>query len=125
MLMSIPYNKYTDGTGKLGNELFCINNELNKNLTFNRISKLHKRVLAICDELFEIQISLLKEKETISCSEFEKYQNSIDNAFKYAHKLDQKLKNAKKEMMRLAKQGVLTSCEDSILFTTDDDLLQN
>ena len=125
MLMSIPWNKYSDGTGKLGNELLCLNNDFDKCFTFNELSKLNKRMLDICDELFEIQISLLKEKETISCSEFEKYQKSIDNAFKYAHLLDKKLRNARKTMLNLAKQGVLTSCEDSISFTTDDDLLQN
>lgn len=125
MLMSIPYNKYTDGTGKLSNELFCMNNEFDKTLTFNEISKLNKRMLDICDELFEIQIALLKEKESFSSSEFEKYQKSIDNALKYAHILDKKLRNARKTMFNLSKQGVITSCKDSIMFTTDDDLIQN
>ena len=125
MLMSIPWNKYSDGTGKLGNELFCLNNDFDKCFTFNELSKLNRRMLDICNELFEIQISLLKEKESMLESEFEKYQNSLDDAFKYAHLLDKKLRNARKTMLNLAKQGVFTSCEDSILFSTDDDLLQN
>ena len=124
MLMSIPYNKYDDGTGRLANELFCMNNEFEKCLALTDISSMAKKLSNIFNELLEIQFSLNEEKSKMSARDVAEYQKSLDNAFKYVRILDKKLTNARKMVINLAKNGDITSSNDSICFSHDD-LLNN
>lgn len=120
MLHSIPYNKYDDGTGRLANELFCMNNEFEKCLTPMDIYSMTKRLANIFNELLEIQFSLNEEKSNMSDSDVVKYQKSLDNAFKYARMLDKKLTNARKSIIVWAKNSNLTSLNNSICFSNDN-----
>lgn len=123
MLHSIPYNKYTDGTGLYANELFCMNKKFDKCLTTMDLYTMAQASLTIYEELLKIQFSLNEEKSVISSDRFEEYQAKLDEAFKYARILDKKLANARKYISKMAKDGKIKS-NDSILFSSDDELIQ-
>ena len=82
-----------------------------------------KRWQTIYDELLNIRMSLNRERTKMSAEQYNEYQTSLDNAFKYVRMLDIKISNAKKQIAEMAKSGNLTSPKDAVLFTSDDDLL--
>jgi len=120
MLMSIPYNKYDDGTVRLSNLLFCMNNKFEKCLSVADLMALSQEFSEIYYNLMEIQFSLNSERYKMNSEEVKKYQTSLDNAFKYVRLIDKKIANARKAFISTARDANLTSFKDSICFSKDD-----
>jgi len=118
------YNEFDDGTLQYIDELTSINSEFEKPITAMDLSIAAQRFQTIYEELLSTQIELIKEQSQFSAIQVEKYQTRLDFAFRLAHLVNKKLLNARKEFIRLAKSGAITSAKDAICFTDKDDLIQ-
>ena len=123
MLMSVPFNKYDDETGKIANDLFYLNTKFHETLSFLDLTEITKRALTDYEELIKIQISLNKEKTSLDAQEFKEYQTKLDSAFKYFHLVEKKLTNARNIFIDYVRNDQTVSVEDEILFSNDDLLL--
>ena len=122
--MNDDYNEFDDGTSQYIDELTSINSEFEKPITAMDLSIAAQRFQTIYEELLSTQIELIKEQSKFSAIQVEKYQTRLDVAFRLVHLVNKKLLNARKEFIRLAKNGTITSAKDAICFVDKDDLIQ-
>ena len=122
--MNNNYNEFDNGTLQYIDELSSINSEFEKPISALDLSIIAQRFQTIYEKLLSTQIELIKEQSQFSAIQVEKYQTRLDFAFKLVHLVNKKLLNAKKEFIRLAKSGAITSEKDAICFVDKDDLIQ-
>ena len=122
--MNDDYNQFDDATSQYIDELTSINSEFEKPITAMDLSIIAQRFNTIYEQLLSTQIELIKEQSKYSSIQVEKYQTRLDVAFRLVRIINKKLLNAKKEFIRLAKSGAITSAKDAICFVDKDDLIQ-
>jgi len=123
--MKIDETNYKKYISALSVQMFCINNQFDRTVTLSDIAETNINLTKIYEVIMQIQMFLVENKGIISVDEFKSQQQKINSLFKYHECLEIKFKNARRIMFDLAKKGSITSDKDSILFTTDDDLLHN